>query len=95
MAAPQDNSESSRYQSLIKAAADADAELKDTKKELDGLKQKQLTSPESGRGKIQATIDEVQSEVNLDQARSQVCTAFFSSPRRTLPAADLTAQINE
>ena len=95
VASPQDNSESSRYQSLIKAAADADAELKDTKKELDGLKQKQLTSPESGRGKIQATIDELQSEVNLDQARSQSLHSILQFATTNTSGGNLTAQIGE
>ena len=87
--------DSSRYQSLIKAANDADAEVKDTKTELDGDKQKLLTASGSARGKLQATVDELQSEINLAQARSQSLHSILQFATTNTSGGNLSGQITE
>jgi small-conductance mechanosensitive channel len=59
----------SNYQSLLALANKADQQLKDTQEELDGLKRKLLSANSADRGKIQSTISELQSEVDLDATR--------------------------
>src|SRR5262249_45608652 len=93
---PSDDSESSRYQSLTKAAANADAEVKSTRTELDGVKQKLATASDSARGKLQATADELQSELNLAQVRSQnLHTVLQYATTNTASSGNLMAQIAE
>ncbi len=59
----------SNYQSLLTLANKADQQLKDTQEELDGLKRKLLSANSADRGKIQSTISELQSEIDLDATR--------------------------
>jgi small-conductance mechanosensitive channel len=59
----------SNYQSLLALANKADQQLKDTQEELDGLKRKLLSANSADRGKIQSTISELQSEIDLDTTR--------------------------
>jgi small-conductance mechanosensitive channel len=95
-AQPGEDSESARYQSLTKAAADADAEVKSTRTELDGVKQKLATASDAARGKLQATVDELQSELNLAQARSQnLHTVLQYATTNTASSGNLMAQITE
>jgi small-conductance mechanosensitive channel len=62
----------SNYQSLLTLASKADQQLKDTQDELEGLKRKLETAGPSDRAKIQSTIAELQSEVDLDATRRDV-----------------------
>ena len=57
------------YQSLLTLANKADQQLKDTQEELDGLKRKLLSANSADRGKIQSTISELQSEIDLNTTR--------------------------
>ncbi|HET9791147.1 MAG TPA: mechanosensitive ion channel domain-containing protein [Candidatus Angelobacter sp.] len=59
----------SPYQTLTTLAAKADQQYKDTQKEVDDLRQQLTTATGAKRRKLQATLDETQSEVELFQAR--------------------------
>ncbi len=59
-----------RYQSLLKAAENADSELQQTKAEMEGDKKSLETARGKNRQKLQSTIDELQSEIDLAQTRS-------------------------
>lgn len=59
-----------RYQSLTKSAEAADAELKQTRAELESDKKALETARGKDRQKLQSTIDELQSEIELAQTRS-------------------------
>ncbi len=64
------NSENtSQYQTLTTLAAKADQQYKDTQKEVDDFRQQLTTATGAKRKKLQATLDETQSEVDLFQAR--------------------------
>ena len=60
-----------KYESLVRAAQDADTEVQQTKAELDGDKSKFQTARGSERQKLQSTVDELQSELDLAQSRSK------------------------
>ena len=59
----------SQYQTLTTLAAKADQQYKDTQKEVDDFRQQLSTATGAKRKKLQATLDETQSEVELFQAR--------------------------
>ena len=61
--------EAAGYSGLAKATAAADQEVKDTEAEIESLKQKLQTAQGERRRELQSTIDEVQSELNLDRTR--------------------------
>ncbi len=63
--------ELARYSGLVKAAEAADQEVKETEAEIESLKQKLQTAQGEKRRELQSTIDEVQSELNLDRTRSE------------------------
>jgi len=64
------NSENvSQYQTLATLASKADQQYKETQKEVDQLRQQLATATGAKRRKLQATLDETQSEVELFQAR--------------------------
>jgi small-conductance mechanosensitive channel len=67
--APADSANVSPYQTLTTLAAKADQQYKDTQKEVDNLRQQLTTATGAKRRKLQATLDETQSEVELFQAR--------------------------
>ena len=58
-------------QSLYRAAADAENEVRQTQAELESDRQK-LAAAGSSRKKLRSTVDELQSELNLAQSRSQM-----------------------
>src|SRR5579883_532555 len=58
------------YSGLSKAAAAAEAEVKDTQAELDSDKQKLQVAEGAKKRELQSTIDELQSELNLAKTRS-------------------------
>ena len=59
----------SQYQTLATLAAKADQQYKETQKEVDDLRPQLSTATGAKRRKLQATLDETQSEVDLFQAR--------------------------
>ena len=59
-----------RYQSLLKAAQSADSELQQTKAEFEADKKSLETARGKNRQKLQSTVDELQSEIDLAQTRS-------------------------
>jgi small-conductance mechanosensitive channel len=67
--APANSANVSPYQTLTTLAAKADQQYKDTQKEVDDLRQQLTTATGAKRRKLQATLDETQSEVELFQAR--------------------------
>jgi small-conductance mechanosensitive channel len=54
---------------LVKAAAAADNDVRETEAEVESLKQKLQSAPANKRREIQSTVDEVQSELNLNRTR--------------------------
>ena len=64
--------EPEKYQSLYRAAADADNEVRETQAELESDRQKLAAARGSSRKKLQSTVDELQSELNLAQSRNQM-----------------------
>jgi small-conductance mechanosensitive channel len=60
-----------RYQSLLSAAQAAEDEVKQTQAELDSDRKSLATARGANRKKLQSTVDELQSELALDQERSQ------------------------
>jgi small-conductance mechanosensitive channel len=67
--APANSANVSPYQTLTTLAAKADQQYKDTQKEVDDLRRQLTTATGVKRRKLQATLDETQSEVELFQAR--------------------------
>ena len=67
--APANSANVSPYQTLTTLAAKADQQYKETQKEVDDLRQQLTTASGAKRRKLQATLDETQSEVELFQAR--------------------------
>src|SRR5437016_621332 len=63
--------ELARFSGLLKAATEADQEVKETEAEIESLKQKLQSAQGEKRRELQSTIDEVQSELNLDRTRSE------------------------
>src|SRR5260370_13055206 len=60
-----------KYASLVRAAQEADAEVQQTRAELEADKSKLQGVRGSERKKLQSTVDELQSELNLAQSRSK------------------------
>ena len=54
---------------LARAAVTADNDVRETEAEVESLKQKLQTAPANKRRELQSTIDEVQSELNLNRTR--------------------------
>jgi small-conductance mechanosensitive channel len=63
---------SAQYQNLRDLVARTDAQVKQTEQELAGLKQKLATAPEKKREVLKSQVAEVQSELDLTQARQEV-----------------------
>jgi len=62
----------SQYQNLRDLVTRTDAQAKQTEEELAGLKQKLATAPEKKREVLKSQVAEVQSELELTQARQEV-----------------------
>ena len=69
--APATGVEPSKYQSLFKAAASTDNEARQTQDELDSDKAKLQSAHGAERKKLQSTVDELQGELDLVQARAK------------------------
>jgi small-conductance mechanosensitive channel len=63
---------STQYQNLRDLVARTDTQVKQTEQEVAGLKQKLSTAPEKNREVLKSQIAEVQSELELTQARQEV-----------------------
>src|SRR5215831_4774428 len=93
-----DADEPQRGRGIARAAATAEAEVKDAQAELETLKQKLRTTPERQQAKLQSTIDEVQSELNLAQTRSETyrnILQFMGEGGEAATRNSLPAQIDE
>lgn len=91
-------SEPGKYQALIQGAAAADAEVRQIQSEIEGFKQKLRTSTGADRQKIQSTLDETQSELDLAQTRSQSLhnmLQFVSGAGASGSGGNLLAKIEE
>ena len=87
---------SSRYQNLAKVASQTDETILQTQAEIDQLKQKLQSAPVRDRQKLQATLDETESELALAQARSETLhnlLKFASSG--SAGGTNLSAQVQE
>lgn len=85
-----------RYHSLVSAAQQADKEVRDTQAELNADKSKLETARGAARQQLQAEIDELESELNLAQTRSQTLhdiVQFVSGASGT--GGNLSAQIDQ
>jgi small-conductance mechanosensitive channel len=82
-------------QALAQATAKADSEVRDSKTELEGLKQKLQTAQGKDRRELQSTIDELQSEINLDQTRAETFHSILQFVGEGSSGGSLTAQIDE
>src|SRR5262249_53421423 len=83
---------------LSRAAASAEKEVHETQAELDGLYKRLRTASEKDRQQLQSTIDEVQSELNLAQTRSETFRSilqFVNEGAEGSTKATLLAQIEE
>jgi small-conductance mechanosensitive channel len=69
--APNPGEMGSRYESLSRTAANADALVQQTQAELQDVKEKLATTPPAKRKQLQSQIEEIQSELGLFQARQQ------------------------
>ena len=88
---------SARFQSLSQAAAKAEARAHDTQVELEGLKQQLQSAPRAKRLSLQSAVDEVQSELDLAQARSETLRSIlqFATTAGNSGKGSLLAQIEE
>ncbi len=92
------NGGSSKYQSLFREAAAADANLRQIQSEVADLKVKLQTARGSNRQKLQSTLDETQSELDLAETRSQTLHAmlqFVSGAGSAANSGNLLTQIEE
>jgi small-conductance mechanosensitive channel len=85
-----------RYESLIKAAQEADEEVRQTQAELNSDKNSLETARAADRQRLQAEVDELQSELALAQIRSKTLhdvLQFVSGASGT--GGNLSAQIDQ
>jgi small-conductance mechanosensitive channel len=88
----------SQYESLSRAAADADQLVQQTQAELDTLKQQLAMAPSVKRRQLETLIAETQSELGLFQARQQALHSmleFASGASGAVGTTGLRAQIEE
>ena len=87
--------ESTRYQSLSRAAAAADAEVKQTQAELESYKQHLPSARGRAHTELQSRIDETQSELDLAQVRSQTLHNLLAFVGGSGSGGTLAAQIDQ
>jgi hypothetical protein len=88
-------SDSARYSGLMQAAAAAEKEVRETQAEIESLKQKLQTAQGQSQRQLQSTIDEVQSELNLAQTRSETFRSILQFVNGAgAGAGNLLAQID-
>ena len=95
--APNPSDMGSRYESLSRTAANADTLVQQTQEELQGLKDKQATTPAAKKQQLQTQIEEIQSELGLFQARQQALHSMleFAGGASKGGGTSLRAQIDE
>jgi len=89
---------SDQYQRMSQAAAKADQDLQDTQTELQEARQKLAGSKRASRKLLESQVAELESEINLIQARRDSLTGmleFVASSNRGTGSAGLRAQIEE
>jgi mechanosensitive ion channel-like protein len=89
---------SDQYQRLAQGAAKADQELQGTQKELEDARQKLLKSTPANRKLLESQVAELESEINLIQARRDALNGmleFVASSNSGTGSAGLRAQIEE
>jgi hypothetical protein len=86
-----------RYRALYDAAAAADAQVRQTQAEVDGLQHKLETARGAQRRQLQSTLDETRSELDLAQTRAQTLRDFqqFVGGGSAGDQSTLLAQIDE
>jgi len=92
------NPANSRLQDLIQLAAKTDQVVRDTQAEIAQLKEKLGTAAARERPKLQATLDELESELALAQARSEALhniLQFASTGSSGASGGNLLAQVQE
>jgi small-conductance mechanosensitive channel len=97
-AAENASDEPRRNRGLSRAAASAQADVRQAQAELENLRRKLETVSENNRRKLQITIDEVQSELNLAQTRSETFRSileFMGSGGGAGAGSSPIAQIDE
>jgi small-conductance mechanosensitive channel len=90
--------ETSKYQALFQQAAAADADLRQLQGEVADVKAKLQTARGTNRKKLQSTLDETQSELNLAETRSQTLHTmlqFVSGAGSSASGGNLMMQIEE
>jgi small-conductance mechanosensitive channel len=90
-----DAAEPTANQGLTRTTEEADAEVRDAKTELEGLKQKLQTAQGKDRRELQSTIDELQSELSLAQTRAETFHSILQFVGGAGAAGSLLAQIDE
>ncbi|HKR85185.1 MAG TPA: mechanosensitive ion channel domain-containing protein [Terriglobales bacterium] len=89
---------SDQYQRLAQGAAKADQDLQGTQKELEDARQKLLKSTPANRKLLESQVAELESEINLIQARRDALNGmleFVASSNSGVGSAGLRAQIEE
>jgi small-conductance mechanosensitive channel len=93
------DTESSRTQSLERLSAQVDAELQQSKKDVESLKQTLGAATGQKRAKIESQIDALQGEIDLANARKEALAAMLDFVTGTgvggLGATGLRAQVEE
>jgi small-conductance mechanosensitive channel len=95
---PATGAEPSKYQSLFKTAANTDNEARQTQDELDSDKAKLQTARGAERKKLQSTVDELQGELALVQARAKTLhdiLQFVGGAGGKGTGGNLSAQIDQ
>lgn len=94
---PEQSSTSNRYQALYQAAAKADAQVRSAQDEIDSLEQKLENTRGSARRALQSQIDEVRSELQLAQTRTETLHSMiaFVGGRSVSGTGNLNAQVTE
>jgi small-conductance mechanosensitive channel len=98
--APQTNPSpaSSRFQNLVQIAAQTDQVVRQTQTEIDQVRSQAQTARPAARQKLQATVEELQSELALAQARSEAVhniIQFANTGSTGASGGNLLAQVQQ
>lgn len=92
---PEAQDDPDKNRGLSRAAARAEAEVRDRQAELEDLRRKLETASAANRKKLQSTLDEVQSELNLAQTRTDTFRSILQFVGEAGAGGSLSAQIDE
>jgi small-conductance mechanosensitive channel len=87
--------EPTQNDALKRTAAAAETEVRDTQTEMEGLKLKLQNAQGKDRRELQATVEELQSELNLYQTRADALRNILQFVGEGGTGGSLTAQIDE